>query len=869
MAWPHQVGVIPRQASAFQQRGAVQDLKQTLTGSDTAMRGHVLSGLGGAGKTQLAAHCARHAQQSGAVDLLVWVDASSRAAVIDRYAQAAADVTGTVHTDTHEAAAAFLAWLEPKADNTAACRWLVVLDDVADPTDLRGLWPPAHPHGRVLATTRRRDAALAGPDFQQIRVGLFTPAQSATYLTARLTAAGRDELPEQVAALADALGHLPLALSQAAAYLVDTALPLEGPAGGDSYRTRLADRAQTLADLTPDVLPDDQSPNRALGAAWLLSLDRADQLTPQGLARPMLHLAAMLHANGIPAAVLTSQPALAHLARHRTTHEPAMDPAPTEATVAEATGALRALHRLSLIDHNPNQPHQTVRVHQLIQRSCRDTLTPDEHEDTARTAADALLAAWPERERTTTLAQSLRAGTTALLHSAEDAMYRPDVHEVVYRCGQSLGESGQAAAACNYYAHLAAAAHRCLGPDHDDTFVARRSLARWQGEAGDAAGAVTVLSTLLEDQLRVLGSDHARILATRGTLAYWCGKAGDAAGAAQILAEVLRDRQRTLGPDHPHTLNTRASLARWQGNAGDMTGAAHALADLLGDRIRVLGPDHPDTLATRRNLHIWRERLRGVAGDVSAFAALLDAMEREAGPDHPDTLIARSDLAHRRGRAGDAAGAVAALSELLEDQLRVLGTNHPDTFATRHRLASWRGEAGDAKGAAEALVELLGDRIRVLGPDHPDTLDTHHALAFRRGMAGDAAGAVPAFTELLAHELRVLGPEHPDTLMTRHNLAHFRGVVGDAAGAAAMLAGLVEDRLRVLGPEHPDTLTSRTFAAHWQGMAGDTTGAARVYAELVPDVERALGPEHPRTRVARRGLVRWRKAAAAMHLNNE
>lgn len=42
------------------------------------------------------------------------------------------------------------------------CRWLVVLDDVADLADLRELWPPAVPNGHTVITSRRRHAALTG-----------------------------------------------------------------------------------------------------------------------------------------------------------------------------------------------------------------------------------------------------------------------------------------------------------------------------------------------------------------------------------------------------------------------------------------------------------------------------------------------------------------------------------------------------------------------------------------------------------------------------------------------------------------------------------------------------------------------------------
>src|SRR5690606_18911387 len=100
--------------------------------------------------------------------------------------------------------------------------------------------------------------------------------------------------------------------------------------------------------------------------------------------------------------------------------------------------ALGALRRLSLIDYSPTTPHHAVRVHQLIQRATRDTLIPDQHNRLARAAADALAHAWPDIERDADLATALRANATALAGVAEDALYRPDAHPVLFRTGNSL-----------------------------------------------------------------------------------------------------------------------------------------------------------------------------------------------------------------------------------------------------------------------------------------------------------------------------------------------------------------------------------------------------------------------------------------------
>ncbi|MEU9063971.1 tetratricopeptide repeat protein [Streptomyces sp. NPDC048430] len=864
--WPHQVGVLPREAAAFQGRDETNQLRAAVTNCGIAVLCQVLRGTGGVGKTQLAAHYARQAWTGDELDVLVWVSASSRPAIVSAFAQAADELLALESGDPERSARAFLRWLEPKPPGSEpVCRWLVVLDDVADPADVTGLWPAKSPYGRTVVTTRRRDAALPG---HRIDLGVFTPDQAVAYLVDFLAEHGRHDDPNEIRALAQDLGHLPLALSQAAAYIVDADIPVgcsrcthrQCP----SYHRRLADRATSLASMLPEpsTLPDDQ--NTTVSATWSLSIERADSLNPAGLARPALQLAAMLDPNGIPQNVLTSGPARTYLAQHRA-QAVAEQSTGDEVTELDVWGALRALHRLSLIDHNPDSPQQSVRIHQLIQRATRDTLSPQRRSQAARAAGDALLEdceSWPEPHLP--LAQTLRANGQAVIHCAGDALFSGSKHHHLFmHVGVSLSDAGQFTAAAEHFQDLVNRARASLGSDHPETMLARDNLAANRGEAGDARGAVDVLTELLTDRLRILGPDDPSTLNTRYGLARWQGEAGNASRAAEAYAELLTDQLRIQGPDHPRTLSTRFGLARWRGSAGDAAGAAEAYAELLTDQLRIQGPDHPDTLETRHLSAEWRGRAGDAAGAAEALTELLTDRVRALGPDHPQTLHDRCCLATWRGRAGDAAGAAVSLAALLTDHLRIQGPDHPETLSTRFALALWRGEAGDAAGAAEAYAELLTDHLRIQGPDHPRTLRARLGFGIWQGEAGDAAGAAEALAELLTDHLRIQGPDHPDTLEARYWLARCRGDAEDTAGAAEALAELLTDHLRIQGPDHPDTLSAQNELAYWmairRGEAGDSVGAAKALAELLVVRLQKHGPHHHSTLRTKDQLAHWRR----------
>ncbi|MFE5798129.1 NB-ARC domain-containing protein, partial [Streptomyces sp. NPDC056503] len=468
VVWPRQFGTVPELATAYQHRDAVDQLTAALAAGDTTIQAEttstgtvsgdaaaVVTGLGGVGKTQLAVHHVQQVRQAsglpvpagsvlpsaagavGAVDLLLWITASDSATITAAYAQAChrlskAGVHVVTSDDADQAAQEFLAWLQ-----TTHKRWLVVLDDVPAAGVLRGLWPPATPTGRTLITTRNRDTALT-EGRRQISVGLFTPDEAVHYLRQRLAGTGIDLKDAELRQLADDFGHLPLALAQAASYIRENALTL------DEYRAELAE--VSLDEALPGVegLPDRQA--HTVTAAWTLSIDYANTLAPPGLARPLLHVLALLDPNNTPDGITAATALQQHLQQTRDTGTRTSSRVVTE---REVKRALRVLHRLHLTDITADH---TLRTHQLLQRTLRETLTPGEIDQLGAIAAEALLETWPEQE--VAGSRQYRAATTSLAtHTVPRDPDDGGLHAVLFQAGTTLGEAGQTAAARDHYQH--------------------------------------------------------------------------------------------------------------------------------------------------------------------------------------------------------------------------------------------------------------------------------------------------------------------------------------------------------------------------------------------------------------------------------
>ena len=559
---PLLIGGLPPRADSFQARAEAYRLRAAASGGKTTVLTQVVAGLGGVGKTQLAADFSRTAWENRDVDLLVWVSALDRASVVSGYVQASTELAlGPENEAPERTAARLLSWLA-RTDK----RWLVVLDDLAGPTDVRDLWPPDRPNGRTVVTTRRRDAdLLSGREL--VEVGVFAQDEAVAYLSRKLR--DRPRLADDISGVVEDLGALPLALSHAAAYMIDMDLPCSG------YRRRFRDRKRRLPDLFahPDTLFDGYS--RTVATTWGLSIDAADELPPIVLARPLLELVSSLNPNGIPASVFTSPQAREYLYGRLSWH-------PSQEDIRDG---LRGLHRFHLVSHEDD----LVRVHALVQRAAREELGAVASTAVARAAADAILQIWPAAD--TDDGHVLRANAMALQDNWAAAIWdhTTGIHPIMLRTIESLGTSVQLGEAIQLCRTLVGQAVEFFGPRHSDTLALRNQLATWLGDAGESQEAITVLGALLPDATATLAPDNPMVIEARRNLAHQWGQAGHPSHAAEELRKVVNAQKRVFGAESAEVITSRDQLLYWRGKAGDHAGIVEELEELVDLSGRVLG----------------------------------------------------------------------------------------------------------------------------------------------------------------------------------------------------------------------------------------------------------------------------------------
>jgi tetratricopeptide (TPR) repeat protein len=733
----------------------------------------------GTGKTQLAVGFAHSMWNARAVDLLVWVPARNRTAIVAAFAQAAADLDdGPAADETADAAAKrFLSWLAGTQS-----RWAVVLDDVTSAADLDGLWPKGET-GQVVVTTRLSEAEMRAEGRTVIGVPPFSKREALAYLNSRLT--GYSDQRIEALDLAEDTGGLPLSMAQAAAVVAVSATTCR------DYRLEYAERLQSTNGTVIDGCP------QSMLVSWSLAVERAHALAPAGLAWSALAFAAALDTNGIPATVLTSTAACRYI-----TGRPLASTGDDQELVR---AAYRNLEKFGLVSVDKTSAARTVWLHHAVQAAVRAYLPPDDVERVVMAAASALLEAWPDAAAAAAspqLSHALRECAASLRAFAGDLLWQPEAHLVLLRAGNSLLESMLADSAIAYWQSIATSCNTRLGRAHPQSVLVRDRLSTAYSAAGRMSEAMPIFENALADRELELGPDHPDTLAARVKLADCCAASGRDAEAIALYEQSLAESERMFGSAHRDTLAVRASLAAVYQAAGSPGDSLALYERTLAECEDKLGPVHRDTLTARGSLAAAYQSVGQLTEAIAAYQRTLADRERTQGADHPDTVATRAGLAAALRVAGRLKEAVPHYERVLTDRERIQGADHPDTMTARDNLAFAYRSASKLRAAIPQYERTLADRERVQGPDHRDTLSTRANLALAYQLARRLKDAIPHYERAVSDSERLLGPGDVETLTTRCNLATAYRAAGRHAEASAELRRALADSEQYLGEDH-------------------------------------------------------------------
>jgi class 3 adenylate cyclase/tetratricopeptide (TPR) repeat protein len=694
-----------------------------------------LCGLGGAGKTQAAMEFAVRSRADYPAGVF-WVNAETVEGSTTGFAAIAhaLDLPAAAAGDQAKLVPSVLAWFEEHDG------WLLILDNVENRREVER-FAPRPGKGHLLVTSRE-------PVFQELGIPRALEVvdlegdEGTRFLLAR-TGRGDAADAERAAAreLAAELGNLPLALEQAAAYVVET------DASFTSYLAAFRKRRVALLERSRELVA-----RETVAVTWDANFAQIERASPASA--DVLRLGAVLGPDALPFELF----------------ETAGD---DELTMAET---LRPLARYSLV--RVDAASRTFGVHRLVQEIVRTSLGEDACRAYVERALDILVAAFPGShfemwERCARLlphvvaletqceayairnlqrvrllnrasryltqrgryaeAEGLLRGALAMADYAGEAgrMERADALlglAVIYQREMRFAESepmhveslairesvlgvGHPELAASYlnfgnlyiqqgrydealakYEQARAAYTEASGENSDGVATVYNNIARVHEFRGEYEKALTFDERSYAIRHRIFGEEHPHVALSLSMIAKALTRRGDRAEAEAMEKRALEIRERTLGADHDEVAESLNDLGWLYVSLGRYDAARELFDRAVTIGERSLGAQNGNIALSLRGLAAVAMHDRRFDDAERLLARTLEVCERVFGPVHTDVASALLDRAALYAELGRRQEALALLERALAIKKQIMIPGHSEVAAIEARLASLRAK---------------------------------------------------------------------------------------------------------------------------------------------------------------------------------
>ncbi|PSN77286.1 tetratricopeptide repeat protein, partial [filamentous cyanobacterium CCP4] len=760
-----------------------------------------ISGLGGIGKTQTAVEYAYRYRDD--YRYVLWVRADTELELTNSYVSIAQTLNLPLKDaeNQDETVQYVRLWLSREEG------WLLIFDN-ADRPEIVQPFLPREFKGHILVTSRAQDFQDLGI-VQPVAMETLSAEDAIAFLlnrTGRTNLVGANDIHpmrgiEQSAELqattdlAAELGYLPLALEQAAAYIVANRVPFT-----DYLKSYRKQRLKRLEKAKPKLgnYPD------SIATTWALNLKEVQKIAPAAAA--LLNYCAFLHPNAIPFSLFTQ--GAAELGEPLATAL-----ANADDDLLELYDLLNPLGSYSLIRVGPES--QSLSLHSMVQEVIRLELG----DAGCQTWVEPLLKAtkevipakvenldyqdWPILALLANHVQELAN------HYQQSEIASIEAADVFHVTGAYLLERGEYVLADPLLQKAMELRRSLFGDEHEDIATSLNQAAislKLQGRYGEAE---LLYQEALAMRKRLLGNEHSDVAQSLNNLAVLYYNQSRYGKAEPLYQEALTMRKRLLGNEHSNvaqSLNNLAGLYYSQGCYGE---AEPLYQEALAMRKRLLGEVHPDIATSINDLAVLYKTQGRYEEAEPLYKKALTMYKRLLGEAHPFVAISINNLAALYKTQGRYEEAEPLFQAALVLQKQLLGEAHPFTAAGLSNLATLYKTQGRYEEAELLYKEALAIYKRLLGKVHPDIatiLNNLASLCLDQGRYGEAELYL---TEALQLFRQLLGDDHPNVGRVTDNL----GILYTTQGRTEEARSLYQQALAILEPklgdQHPWTVRCR------------------------------------------------------------
>jgi tetratricopeptide (TPR) repeat protein len=522
-------------------------------------------------------------------------------------------------------------WLETRHEG----RWLMVVDNVDDADvffrELTGnkktlsQYIPRTGKGSLLFTTRSRDIAVdlilpATP----ISIPVLTKSEGRQLLCSRITG---DHSEESVVELLEELEYIPLAITQAAAFMSKRRRTISQYL--ELYRKSDSARVRMLSYEFSDHARQYNS-MESVAKTWIISFESIRRGNPRSA--DLLSLMCCFDRHTIPSALLYEE----------------------EEDILDFEDAVSVLCAFSLIESD--EAGTSFDMHNLVQLATKLWLIDEKKGEEDKWAFEAL--------------KSLARNFPAPLHHVTPEYWK--------LCGDFLP-------------HAQIILAHPFKSQREEIDLARAALLlsvsfylKWRGAYMESKVKIEESFKIRE---RILGERHPDTLKSLGQLGWSCLPIpGSQHKSEEACRRCLELRREVLGEDHPETIDCLSDLAGAIQLQGRFQESEKMHRQAFESSKRVLGPEHLDTLNCLSGLGSVLDDLEAYEEAETALRKVVQIKIRLLGEESSSVLSDWGNLGLTLFNQKKNDEAEEVFKRVLELKAKVYGKTHPETIITLGNL---------------------------------------------------------------------------------------------------------------------------------------------------------------------------------------
>ena len=678
---------------------------------------------------------------------MFWVHAGSAAQIEKGYLDIAKEVNIAAWNSSDPEVDKLLLvkkWFEGETSG----RWILIFDNADDMDLLYGHnsssrladYLPRSSNGSILLTTRTKHVGIKFTTARNVvAVPALPTADSVRLLKAKIA---DDTCGEQsYANLADTLDNVPLALVQAAAYILIQSCSVSEYL--DLYNRSDLVKMQLLSKDFEDDIRDSTTKN-PVSATFAISFEYIKTSHP--LAAQVLSFIGMLDSQAIPTSLIP------------------FDEDPVLFT--EALGTLKAFSLITMTSQDEQQI-KLFDLHRLVRLAMRNWLTMS-HELEVWEAKAVLTTneRFPTARHQTRETCRIHLPHALVLLSVDQTMHVDEsialhVANLQYKVSWYLAGEGHYAPAEEIGRRALASMEKARGQEYRGTIGTMHILAQILKVQDKYPEAEALQRRMLELAEKIVGQEDAYTLDGMSTLAMILYVQGNYNESEAIQRRTLKLQIKTLGQEDPSTLRSMSNLALILNSQGNYNESEAIQQRTLKLAIKTFYREHPDVLRSLQMLASVLSEQGNYNESEAIQRRTLNLRVKVLGQEHPETLTSLNDLVSVLSYQGKYEEAEAICRRTLELSEKVFGQEHRMTLRTLNNLGKVYINRGKYKESEVIIRRALELSEKMFGLKDSVTLLILQDLATVFAYQGKYNELEVILRRILELTEKVLGTEHP------------------------------------------------------------------------------------------------------------